>query len=587
MEIWRSADNSSLSGMTAAASSTTAYLGGNGQDPFSTIRQTSQSSNIAFIDSNVDDYQDLVKGLQPNTDIWVLDPLQDEVTQITQVLSGLSGIKSLSIFSHGRDGHLQLGATDLNLNNLGNYADKLTNWRGALTEDADILLYGCNVAASKAGQDFVQQIDLLTGADVGASKDLTGSASVGGNWNLEYWTGASENPNILQSWAQEGYNHALATFSVTNTNDSGPGSLRQAIVDANAAAGADTINFTGVMADTTPDTITLTGGQLVITSDLTINGTGASLLTISGNNASRVFQINPGVNAAIGGVTIAKGNSDFGGGILNNGGSLGIFNSTFNNNVASYGGGIFNAGGMLVNGGTFNTNIGVGYGGGIYNNSGSLEARNSTFNTNQAQYVDGGGIYNAGGASLTVDNDIFSKNTAGRDGGGIHNSGGGGLIVTTSLINDGTAARLGGGIANFGTIVSLDNTLIRGNKATSSGGAGGGVFNSGTANITNTSILNNSTAGQGGGIYNNTGTTLTLRANSLVSGNSAASGGGIYNKGTAKVGSSSMISNRLTSSSGVGPDVWGNYISEGLNTLYKTAGSTGFSAAKGDTIIFG
>jgi len=587
MEIWRSADNSALSGIPAT-SSAIAYLGGTGEEPLSTLRQTSKSSNIAFIDSTLDDYQDLVKGLQ-NTDIWVLDPLQDEITQITQVLSGLSGIKSLSIFSHGSDGHLQLGATHLNLNNLGNYADELTNWRGALTEDADILLYGCNLAASTAGQEFVQEIDQLTGADVGASKDLTGSASVGGNWKLEFSTGAIENPDILQSWAQEGYNHALATFSVTNTNDSGAGSLRQAILDGNAAAGADTINFTEVMADTTPDTITLTGGQLQISDDVTINNAaGASLLTISGNNTSRVFQVDPNVNATIVGVTIANGNaSDVGGGIFNYGGSIGLFNSTLKNNVAQAGGGIYNYYGvMLVNGGTFNNNIATSaHGGGIYT-LGRLEARNSTFNTNQAQ-ADGGGIYNAGGASLTVDNDIFSQNTAGRFGGGIHNSGGADVTVTTTLINDGTAGILGGGISNFGTIVSLDNTLIRGNKGTSSGGAAGGVFNGGTANITNTSILNNSTAGQGGGIYNDTGATLTLRANSLVSGNSGASGGGIYNLGTATVENSTMISNRLTSSSGTGPDVWGNYISEGFNTVYKTTGSTGFSAANGDTVIFG
>lgn len=721
MEMWHSPDNSALSGIPPAPSSATAYLGGTGQEHFSTLGQTSKSSNIAFIDPNVDDYQDLVKGLQPNTDIWVLDPSQDEVTQITQVLLGLSDIKSVSIFSHGSDGHLQLGATDLNLNNLGNYADKLTNWRGALTEDADILLYGCNVAASKAGQDFVQQIDELTGADVGASKDLTGSASVGGNWNLEFSTGAIENPNILPSSVQEGYNHTLATFSVTNNSDSGAGSLRQAILDANAAAGADTINFTGTMADTTPDTITLTTGQLVIGDDLTITGPGANLLTISGNNASRVFVIQKVVNSAlvsatvnITGVTIDKGfaGAGAGAGIYNNGSALTLSNSTLTNNKASQvggailnvgslllnggntfsknsalqggaiynptgaaltvgnstfdansssqiggaifnagsmlvsggtfsnnsavqggglynasssvansslplvnvinskfngniaqqlGAGIYNAGNMLINGGTFDSNKATISGGGIYNtksgaalNSGVLEARNSTFKTNQAISADGGGIYNATGTALTLDNDTFSNNNqAGGFGGGIYNRSGASVTVTTSLINNGTAVKAGGGIANFGTIVSMDNTLIQGNKTTSSTGAGGGVFNVGTANITNTTIKSNSTAGQGGGIYNGlngtTPGTLTLRNNSLVSGNSAASGGGIYNAtgATAKVGGSTMISNRLTSSSGVGPDVWGNYISEGFNTLYKTAGSTGFSAAKGDTIIFG
>src|SRR5438067_13661342 len=78
-----------------------------------------------------------------------------------------------------------------------------------------------------------------------------------------------------------------ATFTVGNTSDSGAGSLRQAILDANGAAGADTILFgSGVTG-----TITLTSGQLSITGDLTITGPGANRLTVSGNNASRVFQI--------------------------------------------------------------------------------------------------------------------------------------------------------------------------------------------------------------------------------------------------------------------------------------------------------
>ena len=86
-----------------------------------------------------------------------------------------------------------------------------------------------------------------------------------------------------------------ATITVTNTNDSGAGSLRQAIADA---APGDTINFN------VTGTITLTSGQLVIDKNLIIQGPGASLLSISGNSASRVFYINTGITAALDGMTI-------------------------------------------------------------------------------------------------------------------------------------------------------------------------------------------------------------------------------------------------------------------------------------------
>src|SRR5207245_977056 len=78
----------------------------------------------------------------------------------------------------------------------------------------------------------------------------------------------------------------LNTFVVSNTNDSGAGSLRQAMLDANAAGGSNTIRFQLAAG---PQTITLTSGQLTIASNLTITGPGAANLTLSGNNASRVF----------------------------------------------------------------------------------------------------------------------------------------------------------------------------------------------------------------------------------------------------------------------------------------------------------
>ena len=77
---------------------------------------------------------------------------------------------------------------------------------------------------------------------------------------------------------------------VNNTNDAGAGSLRQAVLDANGSAGSDTITF----SLPNPSTITLTTGQIVINGDTTITGLAPTALTVSGNNASRVFRTAPG-----------------------------------------------------------------------------------------------------------------------------------------------------------------------------------------------------------------------------------------------------------------------------------------------------
>jgi hypothetical protein len=126
---------------------------------------------------------------------------------------------------------------------------------------------------------------------------------------------------------------ALAIFSqasiitVTNTNDSGPGSLRQALVDANDG---DTIDATGVSG-----VITLTSGELLVDKSVTINGAGADVLAVDGNAMSRAFHIDfPSQTVTISGLTIRNGHTGTGGGIQNAGlGTLTIINSTLSGNT--------------------------------------------------------------------------------------------------------------------------------------------------------------------------------------------------------------------------------------------------------------
>jgi hypothetical protein len=522
---------------------------------------------LAFVDAGLSDYQTLVAGLAPNTAVYLLNSNGNELSQISQVLAGYSNLSSVSLFSHGSNGAVQLGTTSLNTNNLLDYAGLLQSWSSSLAMDADLLLYGCDVAAAATGQKFVQQIAALTGADVAASSDLTGSHAVGGNWSLEFSTGQIEASESLADWAQAAYQQVLATFTVTNTNDSGIGSLRQAILDANANAGADDITFTGsTFTDTTADTITLTTGQLSITGDLTITGTGANRLTVSGNNATRVFNVNAGATASFSGLTISRGRelSGDGGGIYN-GGTLTVSNSTLSSNSAggqNGGGGIYNGGTLTVSNSTLSGNSSSSStsnsgGGGIYN-GGTLTVSNSTLSGNSfsssTSNSGGGGIYSSG--ALTVSNSTLSGNSLSGFGGSF--SGGGGIYsrsfggtptVSNSTLSDNSAGgRDGGGIFVGGNPITVSNSTLSGNSAS----RGGGIYSSGAPITVSNSTLSGNRAGfSGGGIYSDGSVTVS---NSTFSGNRAISfdGGGICSGAIITVSNSTFYGNSADSSSGGG-----------------------------------
>jgi Ca2+-binding RTX toxin-like protein len=166
-----------------------------------------QTEDIVFIDSTVSDYQNLIAGIKSNTKVIILNSNEDGIEQITKNLQG-GTYKSVHIVSHGSAGSLQLGSSQLNSSNLKSYKS-LLQWSKYLTEDVDILLYGCDVAAGERGVGFVQQLSQLTGADVAASDDLTGSAALGGDWDLEIATGQIEAQLAFEVGTMEAYNYVL------------------------------------------------------------------------------------------------------------------------------------------------------------------------------------------------------------------------------------------------------------------------------------------------------------------------------------------------------------------------------------------
>jgi hypothetical protein len=235
----------------------------------------------------------------------------------------------------------------------------------------------------------------------------------------------------------------LSTLTVSNTNDSGAGSLRAAVNQANVDGGGDTILFSSLF--NTPQTIALTGGQIELTGKTgptTIQGPGANLLSVSGNNVSRVFQIDANVSASISGVTISGGNAgNSAGGGLSNAGTLDLTACTVSGNSAAGGAGLYN--------------------------KGTLDLTACTVSGNSAE-AGGGGLYSQGGtATMALTNCTVSGNSANKGGGLVSSLGT--LTLTNCTVSGNTTQNSDGtALNNYGGTLTLTNTIVEGN----SGGAG-------------------------------------------------------------------------------------------------------------------
>ncbi|MET0265805.1 MAG: Ig-like domain-containing protein [Duganella sp.] len=166
--------------------------------------------SVLFIDAGVSDAQALLAGTADDVLVVYLSAEADGVQQIAAALQGLEGLDSIQILSHGAVGQLQLGNGVLNAARLQDDAALLQQWGSALREGGDLLLYGCDVAQGSEGLAFIDALADLTGADVAASSDATGSSLLGANWILERSSGSIEAASALSQQAQQDYGHTLA-----------------------------------------------------------------------------------------------------------------------------------------------------------------------------------------------------------------------------------------------------------------------------------------------------------------------------------------------------------------------------------------
>ncbi|MBV8246284.1 MAG: hypothetical protein JOZ38_10215 [Candidatus Eremiobacteraeota bacterium] len=426
----------------------------------------------------------------------------------------------------------------------------------------------------------------------------TYSANNAGGFALDQ---GSKTQTIVAS-AQNAINVTLGPV-VSNNNDAGPGSLRNAIANANAG---DTITF--ILA--TPATINLLSPITVATNNLTIHGPGSALVTVN-SAAAGGFTVNAGVTSTfdhlaftasagpctngcmfsnVGTLTLDSATftggtaTNSGGAVYSNGGSLTVTNSTFTgNSAAGTGGGAIDvnagvasithdtftnnstqaAGGALylavtatVDTDTFTNNVAgpnFGFGGAMYANGATQTISNSTFDGNQAlscaacaSQGQGGAVYATPSSALTLTNDTMG--------------------VTTGNVSQGQDGATGGAVTGYNTITITGGTYKNNLAVTTAGftSFGGAIYAGGNLSINGGTYANNTAgitsiagASGAGGAINANGGTIT---GATFTGNSAL--GNIPNGGTGNGGAicvagsftidSSVISNNIASSAGAG-----------------------------------
>ena len=403
--------------------------------------QASVLINVAGQQISGSGFYDPGSGYSNRLDVTIADVVINSITyngptSLTldvSTVGSAAGSRDLTIINP--DGQTAVGAGLLTIGAVGGKSASTTSVASSLNPSSpgQLVTFTATVAATPPGSgtptgsvDFFDGFALLGNVPLVAGSAVFSTAALTAgihNISAAYSGDASFYSSVAPVLDQQVQN-AGSTLTVTNNLDAGAGSLRATIA---AAQAGDTIVFSLAC----PSTIVLTSTELIIDKSIAVVGPGARCLTISGNNARRIFNSNAlGSNVGISGMTITNGRSSGGGAILNSGANLTLtaVAITNSNGLGTGGGGIDNElGTLLLANSTVSGNQAQNRAGGILSQGGTMTIVNSTITNNQS--ARGGGLRNAGGATTTIIDSTVSNNTA--TGGG---SSGGNLSALNGVI---------------------------------------------------------------------------------------------------------------------------------------------------------
>ena len=238
------------------------------------------TTTIVFIDSSISDYQTLQTGVVDGVETVILSPNQDGIKEISEFLAQYPQITSIHIVSHGSPGCLYLGNSQLNLDNISKYAELLQHW-----QSENILLYGCNVAAGDAGEEFIHKLHEITNATISASATKTGNAALGGNWELETTLGKITSNQAFTVAAKANYAGVFGAAPVITTTNTALAYIENgttAIDSAIIVSDVDSVNLASA-------TVSITSG--FVSSQDILSFTNQNGITGSYNSTTGVLSL--------------------------------------------------------------------------------------------------------------------------------------------------------------------------------------------------------------------------------------------------------------------------------------------------------
>lgn len=417
--------------------------------------EEARARELLAIDERVSERELLAAAARAGVEVLFIDAERDGVAQIAAVMEGRA-FTAVHLIAHGRPGEVQIGSTRLDARHAADRRGSLARWfapAARLGRAPELLIYACDVSYGPAGAALMRTLAAATGAEVAASNDRTGGADAGGDWDLEASTGPIEASLPIAASAARAYPATLEIFTVTNGATSGPGSLAQAVADANANANPGEIDY--IRFDPAPGTIAV-DSTLSVVEPLTIlgPGPGPDELVIVGASGARLFEATS--DLSIQRLTLANGSAPgggSGGAILVEGGSLVLGHCVLTGNTATGSGGavaVFSAN-LAISDTALEGNA-ASLGGALYASNSTVDIIGSRFEQNAAS-AEGGAIA-IDASTAFIDDSLFAENEASGAGGAIHADhadGGPPLLSIQNSTISGNTAVVGGGLSAAGS----------------------------------------------------------------------------------------------------------------------------------------